>query len=164
MRIDLYEIREATEADINAIVRVYNSNVEFLVNHLGVEAVDDKFICNEMQEMKMLKFLSCAIIDLSTNMIIGVLDYKPDNTVYLSLMMLDSEQQKCGVGMAVYNQFEKNMRQLGKGSIRIDVVNDYIGNAVEFWKKQGFISKDEIELNWGEKQSTAIVMIKVLSN
>lgn len=162
MRIDLYEIREATEADINAIVRVYNSNVEFLVNHLDVETVDDKFIFNEIQEMKAMAFLTCVIIDSSTNIVIGVLDYKPDNTVYLSLMILDSEHQKCGVGMAVYNQFEKNMRQLGKGSIRIDVVNDYIGNAVEFWEKQGFISKDEIELSWGQKQSTAIVMIKRL--
>lgn len=158
----MYEIREATETDIKSIVRIYNSNAKFLVNHLGMESVDDKFILNEMQEMKMITFLSCVIIDLSTNMVIGVLDYKPDNTVYLSLLMIDSKHQKCGVGMSVYKQFEKNMHQLGKDSIRIDVVNDYIGNVVGFWKKQGFISKNEIKLSWGQKKSTAVVMIKSL--
>lgn len=161
-KCDMYEMREAAESDINVIVRIYNSNTKFLINHLGVEAVDDKFIFNEMQEMKAMSFLPCVIIDLSTNVVIGIIDYKPDNTVYLSLMMIDSEYQKCGVGMSVYNQFEKNMYQLGKSSIRIDVVNDYIGNVVEFWKKQGFISKEEIKLSWGKKQSTAVVMIKSL--
>lgn len=158
----MYEIREVTEADIKAIVRVYNSNTEFLANHLDMKSVDDKFILNEIQEMKTMAFLSCVIIDLSTNTVIGVLDYKPDDTVYLSLLMIDSKYQKCGVGMSVYKQFEKNMRQLGKNSIRIDVVNDYIGNVVGFWKKQGFISKNEVKLNWGQKQSTAVVMIRSL--
>lgn len=159
----MYEIRVATKSDIDAIVRVYNSNTIFLVNHLGMELVDNKFISNEMQEMKSMKFLSCVIIDSSTNTVIGVLDYKPDNAVYLSLMMIDSEHQKCGVGMSVYTQFEKSMHQLGKDSVRIDVVNDYIGNVVEFWKKQGFIPKDEIKLSWGQKQSTAVVMIRRLA-
>lgn len=156
----LYEIREAVESDINAIVRVYNSNDKFLVNHLGMEAVDDKFVFNEMLEMKAIGFLSCVIIEPSTNMVIGVLDYKPDDTVYLSLLMIDSEHQKCGVGRSVYHQFEKKMHQLGKSTIRIDVVNDYIGNAEEFWKKQGFISVDKLKLKWGQKQSMAVVMVK----
>ena len=159
----MYKIRAATKSDIDAIVSVYNSNTDFLVNHLGMELVDNKFVSNEMQEMKSMKFLSCVIIDSSTNTVIGVLDYKPDNAVYLSLMMIDSEHQKCGVGMSVYTQFEKSMHQLGKDSVRIDVVNDYIGNVVEFWEKQGFILKDEIKLSWGQKQSTAVVMIKRLA-
>lgn len=161
--MDSYSIREATEYDIDAIVGVYNSNYKFLMNHLGMELVDHSFIANEMQEMLAAKFLSCVIMDVSTNTVVGVLDYKPDNTVYLSLMMIDSNHQQSGVGRLVYNQFEESMRQFGKNSIRIDVVNDYVGNVVAFWEKQGFIAKDEVKLSWGQKQSTAVVMVKSLA-
>lgn len=157
-----YSIRESTDADIETIVGVYNSNDKFLVNHLGMKRIDAEFIIREMQEMKTAGFLSCVIIDVRTDSVIGVLDYKPDNTVYLSLMMIDAAYQQKGVGMQVYNQFEESMRQLGKDAIRIDVVNDYIGNVVVFWEKQGFVSQDKVQLSWGEKQSTAVVMVKNL--
>lgn len=158
----MYKIRQGEKSDIEAIVKVYNSNIKFLANHLGVESVDSKFIFEEMQEMKGMGFVSCVIVGPSTDAIVGVLDYKPDNTVYLSLIMIDLEHQKCGTGGAVYKQFEQDMKRRGKAAIRIDVVNDYTGNVVGFWEKQGFIPKDEIQLSWGQKQSTAVVMTKNL--
>lgn len=48
----------------------------------------------------------------------------------------------------------------GKKSIRIDVVNDYQGNVVPFWKKQGFSEKETIMLEWRNKKSNAVVMRK----
>ena len=157
-----YKIREVKEEDVEAIVQVYNSNHRFVVNHLGREFVDDLFIFNEIEEMKCAEFLPCVIIDMQSDSVVGVIDYKPEDVVYLSLLMLDSEQQKSGVGHKVYHYFEENMRESGKSSIRIDVVNDYDKNAVGFWDKQGFLPKDTVKLCWGSKQLTALTMIKNL--
>ena len=161
--MSLYNIREATEKDIDAIAKVYNSNYKFLVNHLGVEFVDNLFIANEMAEMRTAQFISCVIVDIQTNDIVGVLDYKPDDTVYLSLLMIDSKQQKSGLGSKVYKEFEESIRKLGKKAVRIDVVNDYVENVMGFWEKQGYVAKNEIKLSWGSKQSTANVMVKVFT-
>ena len=157
-----YKIREVDENDIEAIVQVYNSNYQFVVNHLGREFVDALFVFNEIEEMKRAGFLPCVIIDMQLGAVVGVIDYKPEDVVYLSLLMLDSGQQQNGVGSMVYHYFEENMRELGKSLIRIDVVNDYDENAVGFWEKQGFLPKDTVNLCWGDKQLTAIVMIKNL--
>lgn len=160
--MDLYTIREATITDIDAIVKIYNSNNKFLINHLGKDTIDKNFIINEMKEMKSLNFLSCVIVEAQTNKIIGVLDYNPKSTVYLSLMMINSEYQGNGIGDYIYKMFEKDMIKSGKKSIRIDVVNDYSGNAIGFWEKQGFTPKESLNLTWGNKESSAIVMKKNL--
>ena len=157
-----YDIRKATADDIKDIVAIYNSNEKFLIHHLGLRAIDDSFIRHEMSEMEALHFLSCVIVDAQTKTLIGVLDYKPDSTVYLSLVMLDARLHGRGIGTLVYHIFEDTMIKEGKKAIRIDVVNDYKNHAVEFWKKQGFAAQDTICLKWGSKQSNAVVMLKTL--
>lgn len=158
----LYVIRKTISTDITKIVEIYNSNIKFLVNHLGVEQVDEKFIDKEIMDMKKSNFLSCVIIDLKTDEIIGVLDYKPDITVYLSLIMVHSKFQGKEVGNTIYKNFEQLMLQSQKESIRIDVVNDYTDNVIGFWTKQDFIAQKEIQLQWGDKKFKALVMTKSL--
>lgn len=158
--MNLCSIRKATKDDVDKIVEIYNSNSKFLTTHLGVELVDNSFINSEMVQMDAVGFLSCVIINVNTGEIIGVLDYKPDTTVYLSLIMLDSKFHGKGLGTLAYNSFEGDMTRSKKQSIRIDVVNDYAGNVVGFWGKQGFIPQKEIQLKWGSKQSNALVMTK----
>lgn len=158
--MNLYEIRKASGDDIHKIVEIYNSNSIFLINHLGLEYVDETFISNEISEMKSMGFQFCVIADVQTGDIIGVIDFKPDTDVYLSLIMMDSKLHGKGSGTLVYRMFENEMLQSGKHSIRIDVVNDYDDNVVVFWKKQGFIPQDEIYLKWGNKNSKALTMIK----
>lgn len=160
--MDTYVIREVKDADIDMIVSIYNSNHKFLVNHLGMDAVDHNFIREEILDMTSNHFLSCVIVNESTHEMIGVIDYKLDSTVYLSLLMIHSNHQKKRIGQMVYNHFETNMFNLGKGSIRIDVINDYADNVVWFWQKQGFIQQNEVNINWGNKKSTAVVMLKPL--
>ncbi len=160
--MDTYVIRDVKDADIDMIVTIYNSNRKFLVNHLGMDAVDNRFIREEMLEMTANHFLSCVIVNELSNEIIGVLDYKPDSTVYLSLLMIHSNHHNKKIGQIVYNQFEKKMCKLGKSTVRIDVVNDYPDNVVLFWKKQGFIQQNEVNINWRNKKSKAVVMLKPL--
>lgn len=43
-----------------------------------------------------------------------------------------------------------------------DDVDTYEGNALNFWKKQGFIAEENILLKWGERESSAVVMKKYI--
>lgn len=155
-----YIIRVAQEADYASIAAVYNSNPRFLLNHLGMDFIDEAFVAQENTDMRKHGFCSCVIVDCKTLMVHGVLEYKPAQETYLSLLMLVSDLQGKGVGGRVYTDFESKMRQKGSTSIRIDVVNDYSGNVVPFWKRLGFVEEEYVTLEWGNKKSRAIVMRK----
>lgn len=157
-----YSFRKVTKDDVCKIVEIYNSNDKFLINHLGCKSIDDSFINSELVEMEKAGFLSCVITDIQTEDIIGVIDYKPDTTVYLSLIMIDKKHHSKGIGTLAYRLFEEDMKRSGKQSIRIDVVNDYEDNILNFWGNQDFIPQKQIKLNWGNKQSNALVMLKEL--
>jgi L-amino acid N-acyltransferase YncA len=160
--VEKYSIREATIYDVPSILDVYNTNTTFLNNHIGYEKIDDTFILNEMKEMKTANFLSCVFVDNNTKKVIGVIDYKSEDIVYLSLIMLPKRIQGNGMGSYLYRLFEQSMRNQKKQLIRIDVVNDYPTNVVLFWEKHGFIMKEETTLSWGKKRSTALIMLKSL--
>ncbi len=156
--------------DIPQIVDIYNSNSEFLINHLGVEQVDAKFISNEFAKMSEFNFLSCVILDIN-NDIIGTIDYQIDNEeIYLSLIMIHSRLHNKGLGVLIYNVFERKMKKLMNSKsnnmkidiIRVDVINDYSPNLVKYWINRGFKWCEEIELEWGAKKSIAVIMKKPL--
>lgn len=155
-----YSFRPITAPEYGEIADIYNSNPAFLRSHLGADAVDAAFIERECREMQGAGFLSCVIE--KAGQVAGVLDYRPGREVYLSLMMLHAEQQGHGAGSAVYAAFEEEMRRKGAASIRIDVVKDYPGNLVPYWKQKGFFGDGEITLEWGGKKSRALVMRRAL--
>ncbi len=157
-----YIIRAVQQNDYCKIAGIYNSNRSFLLHHLGMAAVTEDFVAQEVSAMHNEGFRSCVIINQENLVVEGVLDYRPDPEVYLSLLMLSNNLQGKGVGSNIYLQFEREMIQDGKNSIRIDVVNDYQGNVVPFWKRQGFLEKENIMLEWGKKKSNAVVMKKNL--
>ena len=148
--------------DTAEIVRIYNSNPVFLKNHLGATEVSVEFVLAEFQEMGKVGFSSTKIIDNSTGETIGICDFKFEDTVYLSLLMLDGALQGKGLGGEIYKVFEHKATKDNARFIRIDVVDSYSGNAVGFWKKQGFESQGITQLNWHGKQSHAQIMRKVL--
>jgi len=159
--MEKYIIRDIRRDDYKQVVAVYNSNRRFLLNHLGVESVDEAFVSGEVSVMHNAGFNSCVIVNGEKQEIQGVLDFKSGNKeIYLSLLMLPAYSQDKGIGRDVYACFESKMKQLGSTSIRIDVVNDYDDNAVPFWKKLGFVECETVTLEWGNKKSTAIVMRK----
>lgn len=160
--MEKFYIRELNPNDYKRVAEIYNSNREFLLNHLGVESVDEAFVSDEAVTMKKVGFHSCVIVNEETQAVQGVLDYKPDDEVYLSLMMLAAESQGKGIGKMIYSLFEAQMSRENRASVRIDVVNDYPGNLVPYWKKLGFVEKERISLEWGNKQSKAVVMRKSL--
>lgn len=155
-----YLIRKIHINDFKQVAEVYNSNQQFLLNHLGVEFIDEDFISEEVSTMSKVGFNSCVIVNSETRAVQGVLDYKSDTETYLSLLMLSADLHGKGIGRDIYSYFESRMLQSESTSIRIDVVNDYQENAVPFWKSLGFLEYESITLDWGNKKSNAVVMRK----
>ncbi len=159
----MYTLREVSETDILTVVKIYNSNVNFLKNHLGCLDVNENFIKQEIEQMKLSNFVSSAIIESGNDKVVGVIDYRvQEKEVYLSLIMIDSSLQGYRLGRKLYSYFENLMRDKKQKFIRIDVVNDYENNLVLFWESLGFVCSKEIELEWANKKSRAVVMRKVL--
>lgn len=156
-----YKIDTITEIDIDKILDIYNSNTHFLENHMGITEVSREFITNEIKEMKNIGFNSLVIKDCRSN-IIGICDFKISEEVYLSLLMIDANQQGKGLGSIVYNQLEKLFKENHANKVRIDVVYNYDHNAVDFWKKQGFIPCEKIQLEWNGYKTNAIKMLKFI--
>lgn len=150
------------EADIITALKIYHSNPDFLLHHLGYSEISSDFILEELAEAVQHSFDLCFVIE--QNQPVGILDYKqsPDSYVYLSLLMLDAAFQKQGLGKYTYQVFESLVRQHGAGHIRIDVVNDYEPNLIPFWQRLGFRGTRSDSLTWGNKRSQILVMEKQL--
>lgn len=157
-----YQIRAICIEDYMQVTNIYNSNRSFLQNHLGIELIDKDFIHKEVLEMQSVGFNSDVIVDTNMQKLLGVLDYRNGEEVYLSLFMLTNDLQGKGFGREIYSFFEEQMKQCGSKTIRIDVVNDYTDNVIPFWRKMGFLECETVILEWGNKRSQAIVMRKTI--
>ena len=157
--MDNYIINTVDQNDITKIIDIYNSNKTFLENHVGISKVSKDFIINEIEEMKNIGFSSLVIKNNEGN-IVGICDFKIGDEVYLSLLMIDAKLKGNGLGRIIYNQLEKIFKAKNSKKIRIDVVYDYEENALGFWEKQGFVSSEEIQLEWNGYKSKAIKMYK----
>ena len=157
--MDNYIIEEVKENHIDKIVDIYNSNKKFLKSHMNISSVTSEFSMSEIKEMKDIGFTSTVVKD-SRNNVIGVCEFKVNKEVYLSLLMIDGNIKGKGIGHSIYNTLETTFKIKGANKIRIDVVNEYEGNVIGFWEKQGFILGDEIELQWNKKKLRAVKMYK----
>lgn len=92
-------LRPACEQDTARIVEIYNSNPAFLMAHLGRMSVDAAFLLQDHADAESAGFL-CCVLEADNGRIAGVMDYRPDRTAYLSLLMLDKAHQGQGLGAA----------------------------------------------------------------
>jgi len=148
--------------DIEEVLEVYNSNVHFLINHLNIDKVSVEWINHEIESMREIGYLSCKIVDRSTLKIIGILDFKVDEEIYLSLLMIHNDFKGKGFGKIIFQLFEEYVKSLNSKSIRIDVVTNYDNAVLKFWINNGFNKFDEVELNWTGKILPALTMKKFL--
>jgi len=112
--------------------------------------------------MKKIGFGSTKIVDDFSGEIIGLCDFKLEDTVYLSLFMIDGKLQSKGLCGEIYRAFEQMFKRENAHFVRIDVVDNYSGNSLAFWKKQGFESQGRTELVWKGKLSEALIMKKTI--
>ena len=78
------------------------------------------------------------------------------------LAFVGTISQNKGVGQEIYKFFETSLKEKGCKTVRIDVVYDYLENVIPFWEKLGFKSYEKIQLTWGNKTNSAVVMKKDL--
>lgn len=159
-----FRFRPPQPEELRAILDIYNADPRFLLHHLGVEGISDTFLVREAATMDSLGFSSCVITEGESREILGVLDYRPGEEVYLSLLLLRPDLRGMGLGREIYTCFEAGMARIGAVSVRLDVVNGYEGHPVPFWLRLGFSEGEDIQLKWGEKRSPAVVMRKYLRN
>lgn len=152
--------RPVTDRDIPVLTGIYNSNPAFLRTHLGVERVEEEFLREEMAEMKRMGFLS-RIIVAEDRRPVGLADYRPGESCYLSLLMLDASHQGNGLGRRCYALLERELVTRGCRTVRLDAVQGPHSPA-PFWEKLGFAGQEIVSLTWGGKTSPALVMRKML--
>lgn len=155
--IDLVE-----NVDIYDIVGVYNSNKNFLLNHMNTDNIKYEWMLKELESMKKSNFYSYKVVKKDSNKIIGIIDFKIDYETYLSLLMIHSNYKNRGLGKLIYQAVEEYVKLLKSKYIRIDVVTNYDNSVLDFWIKRGFVKFKNIELNWAEKILPAIIMKKSL--
>ncbi|MEJ8553171.1 GNAT family N-acetyltransferase [Tepidibacter sp. Z1-5] len=156
-RVDLVE-----DKDLNEIIQVYNSNEKFLINHMDKEKITTEWMVEELKSMKEMGFLCCKIVDIDSEKIVGVVDFKLDKETYLSLLMIHNNYKNRGLGSLIYKDLEKYILSLESSCIRIDVVTGYDDSVTEFWHKNGFVDFEDIQLNWTGKLLPAVLMKKNL--
>lgn len=117
--------------------------------------VSESFILNEIYEMKNVGFTSVIITNNQSGSVVGLCDYRLGDCVYLSLLMINGRLAGRGIGGKIYKYLESEFINQKAGSVRIDVVDDYEGNTIGFWEKQGFISQEKVILEWHGKKSNA---------
>ena len=148
--------------DLNEVVKVYNSNKHFLVNHMDKEKITNECINQELESMKEVGFYSCKIVEISSEKIIGVMDFKVGEETYLSLLMIHNDFKSKGFGKLIFQAFEGYAKSLKSKCIRIDVVTNYENSVLDFWIENGFIKFKDVELNWTGKVLPAVTMKKGL--
>ncbi|WP_419750992.1 GNAT family N-acetyltransferase [Terrisporobacter petrolearius] len=121
-----------------------------------------KWVRDELKIMKNEGFYSCKIVQKNSNEIVGIIDFKVDKETYLSLLMINSNLKGQGIGIKVYELFEMYIKSSNSTSLRIDVVTNYDKRVLDFWRKNGFESIENITLNWNKKLLPAVVMKKGL--
>ena len=161
LKMDNYIIDMIIENDIDKILDIYNSNKSFLENHMGITTVSKDFIVDEIEKMKSIGFNSLVIKNNEGN-IVGICDFKMEDEVYLSLLMIDAKLKGYGLGSMIYNQLEQIFKAKNANRIRIDVVYDYEENVLGFWEKQGFEPYEKIQLEWNGYKSKAVKMYKTI--
>lgn len=153
-------IRDITACDYRRAADIYNSNPRFLAAHLGVDRIDAAFVAEEASAMDRAGFRSCVIVDRETRAVQGLLDYRPGEETYLSLLMLAAPLQGKGLGRALYTFFESSLLPPDCRSVRIDVVTGHAPHALPFWTGLGFSPRGSVTLTWRARTNTALVMGK----
>lgn len=147
---------------IEDICKIYNSDPNFLLNHLGSNQITDTWVLDEIASARKLGFQLCILIEKCSGDKIGILDFKAAEETYLSLLFIHNDFKGRGIGKKVFMNFEKYVTSLNSKCIRIDVVRDYDNSVFNFWRNNGFSGSENIELNWSENILSAITLKKHL--
>jgi len=140
---DLYfEIHPVTHADLSATLHVYKQCEDFLaLGPVAVASMDMVLKDIEMSENEGGIF--CGIYKADGEMI-GVIDYVPNHykgepsQAFLELLMIAAPHRDQGVGKAVVEAVEAEIRKGEKVSAIFSGVQVNNPQAIKFWQRNGY--------------------------
>ncbi len=159
---DEFYIGVVKPKDLNAVLAIYESNMDFVMHHTGRRDVTGAWLQSELKAMKPAGFYSCKIVEKCSGNVIGIADFQIGDEAYLSLLMLHGAYQNKGLGKRVYRAIEEYAKSCGSACIRLDVATDYYNSVHSFWQSQGFIKIQDITLHWAGRDLPAVMMKKKL--
>jgi ribosomal protein S18 acetylase RimI-like enzyme len=156
------EIHPITQDDLDAVLDVYKQCEDFLA--LGpVSTASMDMVLKDIENSKAENGIFCGIY-ITDGKMIGVLDYVPCNyrseaqTAFLELLMIAASFRKQGIGKAVVEAFENEVRKDAKVSTILSGVQVNNPQAVKFWQRNGYRIASEPKLL--PDQTTAVDLRK----
>jgi ribosomal protein S18 acetylase RimI-like enzyme len=136
------EIREIAHDDLDAALSVYQQCEDFLA--LGpVATASMEMVLKDIEISQEEGGIFCGIFTPESEMI-GVVDYVPSyyrgdpQSAYLSLLMIASPHRSQGIGKAIVEAVEQEIKK--DAQVRVILAGVQVNNpkAVKFWQKHGY--------------------------
>jgi ribosomal protein S18 acetylase RimI-like enzyme len=136
------EIHQIIEDDLNAVLDVYRQCEDFLA--LGpVSTASMEMVQKDIEVSKDMGGNFCGIYS-ADGKIIGIVDYVPGNfegdahAAFLSLLMIAAPFRKHGIGTAVVEAVENEIRKDAQITIILSGVQVNNPGAIKFWQRRGY--------------------------
>jgi ribosomal protein S18 acetylase RimI-like enzyme len=137
-----FEIRTITQDDLDAVLAVYQQCEDFLA--LGpVPTASMEMVLKDIEISQREGGVFCGIYT-ADGKIVGVVDYIPSNFegnpqfAFLSLLMIAASFRKQGIGRAVVEAIENEIRKDAQVMAILSGVQVNNPQAVQFWQKNGY--------------------------
>lgn len=160
----IFEIRPIMQDELDAVLEVYRQCEDFLA--LGpVATASMEMVLKDIELSKEEGGSFCGIYT-DTGKMIGVVDYIASNyrgdpqAAYLELLMIDSSFRNQGIGKAVFEAVENEIRKDSRVMVFFAGVQVNNPRAVQFWLRNGFRITSEPKLM--PDKTTAFDLQKVL--
>jgi ribosomal protein S18 acetylase RimI-like enzyme len=162
MRDNSLEIRPVSPNNLDAVLEVYQQCEDFLA--LGpVATASMEMVLKDLEISKNDGGIFCGIYTADGKMV-GVVDYVPhhyhDNprAAYLALLMIASSFRSQGIGKAVVDAVENEIRKDAQVNVIFSGVQVNNPRAVRFWQRNGYRIVSEPKLH--PDQTTAVDLQK----
>jgi ribosomal protein S18 acetylase RimI-like enzyme len=164
VRDNFFEIRPVTQEDLEAVLGVYKQCEDFLA--LGpVASASMEMVLKDLEISKNEGGIFCGIYTAGGKMI-GVVDYVSHNyqedpqVAFLSLLMIAAPFRNQGIGEAVVDGIENEIRKDSQVNVILSGVQVNNPQAVRFWQMKGYRIVSEPRLH--PDQTTAVDLRKDL--
>jgi ribosomal protein S18 acetylase RimI-like enzyme len=142
IRDSFLEIRPVTPDYLDAVLDVYQHCEDFLA--LGpVATASMEMVLKDIEISKSEGGIFCGIHTVDGKMI-GIVDYVPNNyqgnpkAAFLSLLMIASPFRNQGIGKAVVDAIEDEIRKDAQVTVILSGVQVNNPQAVRFWQRNGY--------------------------
>jgi len=136
------EIHPIAQDDLDDVLEVYKQCEDFLA--LGpVPTASMEMVLKDIEISQAENGVFCGIYTANGKMI-GIIDYVPSNyrgepqTAFLELLMIAASFRKQGIGRAVVEAVENEIRNDAKVSTILSGVQVNNPQAVQFWQRNGY--------------------------